>query len=124
MPTILLIEDNEMNRDMLSRRLSRRGFKVLVAEDGESGLRMARSGEPHLILMDVNLPDVDGLEVTRRLKAALETRHIPIIVLTAHAMIDDRQRALHAGGDDYDIKPVEIDRLLAKIQGQLERTSI
>jgi CheY-like chemotaxis protein len=123
MPTILLIEDNEMNRDMLSRRLSRRGYKVLLAEDGEAGLRMARSFEPHLILMDVNLPDVDGLEVTRRLKAASETRHIPIIVLTAHAMTGDRQRALSAGGDDYDIKPVELDRLIAKIQLQLQRVS-
>jgi len=123
MKTILLVEDNEMNRDMLSRRLSRRGYKVLVAEDGESGLRLARAMDPHLILMDVSLPDVSGLEVTRRLKAALETRHIPIIVLTAHALIDDRQKAMSAGSDDYDIKPVEIDRLIAKIEGQLEQVS-
>jgi CheY-like chemotaxis protein len=123
MKTILLVEDNEMNRDMLSRRLARRGYKVLIAEDGESGLRLSRSMGPHLILMDVSLPDIDGLEVTRRLKADEETRHIPIIVLTAHAMTGDRQQAIDAGGDDYDIKPVEIDRLIAKIEGQLERAS-
>lgn len=123
MKTILLIEDNEMNRDMLSRRLSRRGYNVLLAEDGAAGLRMARSMHPRLILMDVSLPDIDGLEVTRRLKAAAETQHIPIIVLTAHAMTGDREQAMAAGGDDYDIKPVEFDRLIAKIEGQLARVS-
>jgi CheY-like chemotaxis protein len=123
MKTILLIEDNEMNRDMLSRRLTRRGYKVLMAEDGASGLRMVRSVAPHLILMDVSLPDIDGLEITRRLKAAEETRHIPIIVLTAHAMTGDREQAMDAGGDDYDIKPVQIERLIDKIEGQLARVS-
>lgn len=123
MTTILLVEDNEMNRDMLSRRLIRRGYQVLIAEDGGRGEHMARSLAPDLILMDVSLPDVDGLEITRRLKADAETRHIPIIALTAHAMTDDRQRALEAGCDDYDIKPVEIDRLLGKIEALLGRVA-
>jgi CheY-like chemotaxis protein len=123
MPTILLVEDNEMNRDMLSRRLTRRGYEVLIAEDGESGLSMARAAVPHLILMDVSLPDMDGLEATRKLKADEQTRGIPIIVLTAHAMAGDRQEALSAGGDDYDIKPVELDRLLGKIQALLPETA-
>jgi len=119
MPTILLVEDNEMNRDMLSRRLARRGYEVLVAEDGEAGVRIARASAPHLILMDVSLPDIDGLEATRRLKGDEQTRGIPIIVLTAHAMAGDRQQALAAGSDDYDIKPVVIERLLGKIEALL-----
>jgi len=123
MPTILLVEDNEMNRDMLSRRLIRRGYKVLIAEDGGRGEGMARSLAPDLILMDVSLPDVDGLEIARRLKADEETRRIPIIALTAHAMLDDRQQAMAAGCDDYDIKPVEIDRLLGKIEALLQRVA-
>lgn len=123
MKTILLVEDNEMNRDMLSRRLIRRGYKVLIAEDGGRGESMARSLAPDLILMDMSLPDVDGLEITRRLKATDETRRIPVIALTAHAMIDDRRHALEAGCDDYDIKPVEIDRLLGKIEALLPRVA-
>jgi CheY-like chemotaxis protein len=119
MATILLVEDNEMNRDMLSRRLARRGYDVLVAEDGEAGIRIARASAPHLILMDVSLPDIDGLEATRRLKGDERTRGIPIIVLTAHAMAGDRQLALAAGSDDYDIKPVVIERLLGKIEALL-----
>ena len=120
MTTILLVEDNEMNRDMLSRRLIRRGYEVLIAEDGESGVRMAQEREPTLILMDLSLPDIDGLEATRRLKADARTSHIPIIVLTAHAMLGDRQQALAAGGDDYDIKPVELERLVGKIRALIE----
>ena len=121
MPTILLVEDNEMNRDMLSRRLMRRGYEVQIAEDGESGVRMALGGLPDLILMDLSLPDIDGLEATRRLKEDARTCHIPIIVLTAHAMLGDRQQALAAGSDDYDIKPVEIERLVGKIHALLGR---
>lgn len=121
MTTILLVEDNEMNRDMLSRRLIRRGYEVRIAEDGESGVRMALDGLPDLILMDLSLPDIDGLEATRRLKGDPRTSHIPIIVLTAHAMLGDRQQALAAGGDDYDIKPVELERLDGKIRALLER---
>ena len=120
MSTILLVEDNEMNRDMLSRRLIRRGYEVLLAEDGESGVRMAFDSLPDLILMDLSLPDIDGLEVTRRLKADARTSRIPIIVLTAHAMMGDRQQALAAGGDDYDIKPVELERLVGKIRALIE----
>jgi CheY-like chemotaxis protein len=121
MTTILLVEDNEMNRDMLSRRLIRRGYEVQIAEDGESGIRMALGSLPDLILMDLSLPDIDGLEATRRLKADARTSRIPIIVLTAHAMMGDRQQALAAGGDDYDIKPVELERLVGKISALLER---
>ncbi len=121
MTTILLVEDNEMNRDMLSRRLIRRGYEVLLAEDGESGVRLALDSLPDLILMDLSLPDIDGLEVTRRLKADARTSHIPIIVLTAHAMLGDRQQALAAGSDDYDIKPVELERLVGKIRALLEQ---
>lgn len=121
MTTILLVEDNEMNRDMLSRRLIRRGYEVMLAEDGENGARLALDSLPDLILMDLSLPDIDGLEVTRRLKADARTSHIPIIVLTAHAMLGDRQQALAAGGDDYDIKPVELERLVGKIRALLEQ---
>lgn len=123
MTTILLVEDNEMNRDMLSRRLLRRGYDVVTAVDGESGVEMARTTRPQLILMDVGLPNIDGLEATRRLKGDTRTRDIPVIVLTAHAMSSDREQAIEAGGDDYDIKPVEIERLDAKIQTLLGRES-
>jgi CheY-like chemotaxis protein len=119
MTTILLVEDNEMNQDMLSRRLVRRGYDVLIAGDGETGVSMARSRSPHLILMDVGLPDIDGLEATRRLKADERTRAIPVVVLTAHAMIGDRQQALDAGADDHDIKPIVVERLIGKIEALL-----
>ena len=122
MSVILLVEDNELNWDMLSRRLGRKGYQVVVATDGQQGLDMARSDAPDLILMDMSLPVVDGWEATRQLKAAPETRSIPIIALTAHAMADDRQKALAAGCDDYEGKPVEFDRLLNKIQDLLTRT--
>lgn len=116
MPKILLVEDNEMNRDMLSRRLERRGYQVVLAVDGGEGVAMAQSEAPDLILMDMSLPVVDGWEATRRLKAAPETRGIPIIALTAHAMAGDREKALEAGCDDYDTKPTDLPRLLAKIE--------
>jgi two-component system, cell cycle response regulator DivK len=116
MATILLVEDNEMNRDMLSRRLTRRGHRVLIAVDGGQGVQMAQAEGPDLILMDMSLPVLDGWEATRRLKAASETQAIPIIALTAHAMAGDREKALAAGCDDYDTKPIEFTRLLGKIQ--------
>jgi CheY-like chemotaxis protein len=116
MPKLLYVEDNEMNRDMLSRRLQRRGFEVLIAADGEQGVSLATAEKPDLILMDMNLPVLDGWEATRRLKAAPDTRRIPIIGLTAHAMAADRARCLEAGCDDYDTKPVELTRLLEKIE--------
>jgi two-component system, cell cycle response regulator DivK len=119
MATILLVEDNEMNYDMLSRRLRRKGYDVLIATDGQAGVEMARTEMPALILMDMSLPVLDGWEATRQLKAATETRGIPIIALTAHAMEGDRDRALAAGCDDYDSKPVEFERLLDKIKGLL-----
>lgn len=119
MPKILLVEDNEMNRDMLSRRLERKGYSVVIAIDGAKGIALASSENPDLILMDMSLPEVDGWEATRRLKAADETKHIPIIALTAHAMSDDRDRALAAGCNDYDSKPVELTRLLGKIEALL-----
>jgi CheY-like chemotaxis protein len=115
-PKILLVEDNEMNWDMLSRRLGRKGYEVVVATDGQQGLDMARSEAPDLILMDMSLPVIDGWEATRRLKAAPETRSIPVIALTAHALADDRSGALAAGCDEYEGKPIEFDRLLGKIQ--------
>jgi CheY-like chemotaxis protein len=121
MSKILLVEDNELNWDMLSRRLGRKGYQVVVATDGQQGLDMACSEAPDLILMDMSLPVVDGWEATRRLKAAPETRSIPIIALTAHAMAGDQQEALDAGCDDYEGKPVEFDRLLGKIQLLLGR---
>jgi CheY-like chemotaxis protein len=114
MPRILLVEDNEMNRDMLSRRLTRKGYEVLFAEDGAVAVAMATVERPDLILMDVSLPVMDGWEATRRLKASPETRAIPVIALTAHAMSTDRLKALDAGCDDYDTKPVELGRLLDK----------
>jgi len=121
MANILLVEDNEMNRDMLSRRLARRGFQVAIAVDGQSGLRMALDEVPDLILMDVTLPDVDGLEITRRLKSDERTCRVPIIVLTARAMASDREEAFAAGSDDYDVKPVEMDRLLGKMRALLDK---
>jgi two-component system cell cycle response regulator DivK len=119
MPRILLVEDNEMNRDMLSRRLQRKGYSVLIAHDGEQGLAKACSEIPDLILMDISLPFIDGYEVTRRLKANPRTRHIPVIALTAHALLTDRDRALNAGCDDYDTKPVDFTRLTEKIENLL-----
>jgi len=116
MPKILLVEDNEMNRDMLSRRLERRGYRVAIALDGEQGVSMAGSEAPDLVLMDMSLPVLDGWEAARRLKATPETRAIPIIALTAHAMVGDREKAIEAGCDDYDTKPVEFQRLLEKIE--------
>jgi CheY-like chemotaxis protein len=120
MSKILLVEDNEMNRDMLSRRLERRGFEVIMAADGEEGLAMAASEMPDLILMDMSLPVLDGWEATRRLKSASQTQSIPIIALTAHAMAGDEAKALSVGCDDYDTKPVEMGRLLDKIQKHLD----
>jgi two-component system, cell cycle response regulator DivK len=117
MPKILIVEDNEMNRDMLSRRLSRRGYTVVTAVDGEQGLAAAQSENPDLILMDMSLPVIDGWEATRRLKSDNLTRAIPVIGLTAHAMTGDRDKAIAAGCDDYDTKPVELPRLLEKIEG-------
>jgi CheY-like chemotaxis protein len=116
MPKILLVEDNEMNRDMLSRRLVRARYEVIVAEDGARGVAMATSDRPDLILMDMSLPVIDGWEATRRIKATPELRKIPIIALTAHAMATDRDKALEAGCDDYDTKPIELQRLLGKIE--------
>ena len=117
---ILLVEDNEMNRDMLSRRLERRGYKVAIAVNGAEGIAMAESEQPDLILMDMSLPVIDGWEASRRLKAAAATAHIPIIALTAHAMSGDRQQALDAGCNDYDTQPIEFPRLLAKIEALLK----
>ena len=116
MPKILLIEDNEMNRDMLSRRLVRGGYEVIIATDGARGVAMATSDRPDLILMDMSLPVIDGWEATRRIKATPELRKIPIIALTAHAMATDRDKALEAGCDEYDTKPIELQRLLGKIE--------
>ena len=118
---LLLVEDNEMNRDMLSRRLERRGYQVVLAVDGQQGVDIARSEPPDLILMDMSLPVLDGWEATRQLKAAPETRAIPIIALTAHAMASDREKALAAGSDDYDTKPIELVRLVEKIETLLSR---
>ncbi|HST62812.1 MAG TPA: response regulator [Longimicrobium sp.] len=119
MTKILLVEDNEMNRDMLSRRLERKGYQVVLAVDGQEGVEMATSQAPDLVLMDMSLPVLDGWEATRRLKAAPETRHIPVIALTAHAMSSDRDKALEAGCDEYDTKPIELPRLLGKIEALL-----
>lgn len=119
MSKILLVEDNEMNRDMLSRRLARRGYEILVAEDGSKGVDLAKSESPDLILMDMSLPIMDGWEATRQIKASPETSTIPVIALTAHAMSSDRDKALAAGCDEYDTKPVELSRLLEKIESFL-----
>ena len=121
MPRLLIVEDNAMNRDMLSRRLIKRGYEVDMAVDGEEGLAMARSAPPALILMDMSLPGLDGWEATRQLKAMPETRGIPVIALTAHAMAGDREKALAAGCDDFDTKPVDLPRLLAKIEALIGR---
>ena len=117
---ILLVEDNELNRDMLSRRLERKGFDVLMAADAKEGLSMARAQSPDLILMDMRLPDLDGWSATRQLKADDSTRQIPVIALTAHAMDRDRDLALAAGCDDFDTKPVELDRLIEKINALIK----
>jgi len=118
---ILLVEDNEMNRDMLSRRLVKRGYEVLIAVEGEQGVALARTDSPDLVLMDMSLPVLDGWEATRRLKSDPATRQIPIIALTAHAMAGDREKAREAGCDDFDTKPVELPRLLSKIEGLLQK---
>ncbi len=119
MPKLLLVEDNEYNRDMLKRRLERKGYEVVVAVDGGEGVAMARSERPDLILMDMHLPVLDGWEATKQLKDAEDTRAIPIIALTADAMAGDREKAMEAGCDDYDTKPIELPRLLEKIQARL-----
>ncbi|MBV8567619.1 MAG: response regulator [Methylobacteriaceae bacterium] len=121
MAKVLLVEDNEMNRDMLSRRLMRKGHDIILAVDGEQGVAMAADERPDLVLMDMSLPVIDGWEATRRIKADAATRHIPIIALTAHAMAGDREKAIAAGCDDYDTKPVELTRLLGKIEALLGR---
>lgn len=123
MAKILLVEDNEMNRDMLSRRLAKRGYEVLIAVEGEQGVALARTGSPDLVLMDMSLPVLDGWEATRRLKSDPATRAIPIIALTAHAMAGDREKAREAGCDDFDTKPVELPRLLSKIESLLQKRS-
>ncbi|MBC8065200.1 MAG: response regulator [Chlorobia bacterium] len=123
MSKILLVEDNEMNRDMLSRRLERKGYEVVIAIDGPSGVEMAETHTPDLILMDMSLPILDGWEATRQLKADPATKRIPVIALTAHAMSSDREKALEAGCDDYDTKPVELPRLLEKIEALLAKTA-
>ncbi len=123
MPKILLVEDNEMNRDMLSRRLERRGYEVIVAVDGEEGVARAKADTPDLVLMDLSLPGIDGWEATRQLKAADETRSIPVLALTAHAMAGDREKALEVGCDDFDTKPVELPRLIGKIDALLGAAS-
>jgi two-component system cell cycle response regulator DivK len=122
MAKILLVEDNEMNRDMLSRRLIRNGFEVVMAIDGEQAVALAKSELPDLILMDMSLPVIDGWEATRRVKGAEATSNIPIIALTAHAMSGDREKTLDAGCDDYDTKPIEMPRLLGKINDLLRRS--
>ena len=124
MAKILLVEDNEMNRDMLSRRLERRGYEVVIAVDGAEGVEKAGTEAPALILMDMSLPGVDGWDATRRIKAAPATRAIPVIALTAHAMSGDREKAVEAGCDDFDTKPVDLARLLGKIEALLARKRI
>ncbi len=121
MAKILLVEDNEMNRDMLSRRLRRKGYEVEIAVDGLQGIEKAVTGEFDIILMDMSLPELDGWEATKRLRESSDTQEIPIIALTAHAMAGDRERALESGCDDYDTKPIELPRLLAKIEALLGR---
>jgi two-component system, cell cycle response regulator DivK len=116
MPKVLLVEDNEMNRDMLSRRLIRRGFEVIFAADGQQGVDLAKSQRPDIILMDMSLPVIDGWEATRRVKSDDATRAVPVIGLTAHAMSGDREKAMEAGCDDYDTKPVELERLIGKME--------
>jgi len=120
MGKILIVEDNDMNRDMLSRRLERKGHQISIAIDGKQALEMASSEQPELILMDLSLPELDGWEATRRLKADNTTQHIPVIVLTAHALKTDREGAFEAGCDDYDVKPIDFPRLLVKIETLLK----
>jgi two-component system cell cycle response regulator DivK len=121
MPKILLVEDNELNRDMLSRRLTRNGFEIIIAIDGQQGVTMATSEKPDLILMDMSLPIIDGWEATRRIKADPATNSIPVIALTAHALVQDREKAMAAGCDDFDTKPVELPRLMEKIRSFLDK---
>ena len=121
MPKVLIVEDNEMNRDMLSRRLGRKGYDLVMAMDGEEGVRMTHSENPDIVLMDMSLPVIDGWEATKRLKADAATQNIPVIALTAHAMSGDREKALEAGCDDYDTKPIELPRLLEKMEALLSR---
>lgn len=123
MPKILLVEDNEMNRDMLSRRLQRKGFEVLIATDGEQGVALAQAEQPDLILMDMSLPVLDGWEATRKIKADPMIRAVPVIALTAHAMAGDQEKCVAAGCDDYDTKPVDLARLLGKIELLLQRAA-
>ena len=123
MPKILVVEDNETNQKIIVRRLQKRGYDVVIASDGQEGVDQGRSQSPDLILMDMSLPIIDGWEATRQLKAAAETQGIPIIALTAHAMVGDREKALAAGCDDYDVKPIELERLLGKIEALLARAS-
>jgi CheY-like chemotaxis protein len=121
MPRILVVEDNEDNRDSLSRRLERRGFEVLIATDGKHGVAMAAAEKPDLILMDMNMPEMDGWEATRKIKATPDAAHVPVIALTAHAMTGDRERALESGCSDYHTKPVEFQKLLAQIETLLQQ---
>lgn len=121
MPKLLFVEDNEMNRDMLTRRLEKRGYQVVLAADGATGIALANTEKPDLILMDMSLPGIDGWEASRQLKADATTAPIPIIALTAHAMAEDRERALNAGCDEYETKPVDLTNLLAKIDALLAR---
>ncbi len=123
MAKILVVEDNETNQKIIVRRLEKRGYNVVIASDGQEGVDQGRSQAPDLILMDMSLPIIDGWEATRQLKAAAETQRIPIIALTAHAMVGDREKALAAGCDDYDVKPIELERLLGKIEALLARAS-
>jgi two-component system cell cycle response regulator DivK len=120
MPKILIVEDNEENRDSLSRRLQRRGFEVILAVDGKAGVAMARADKPDLVLMDMNMPEMDGWEATRQIKADAECKDLPVIALTAHAMSGDRERALAAGCTDYHTKPVDFSKLLAQIEAILQ----
>jgi len=122
MPNILLVEDNEMNRDMLSRRLTRKGYAVSIAVDGAEALEMVHSESPELILMDLSLPVMNGWDATRHLKSRPDTSHIPIIILTAHALKSDRETAMRTGCDDFDVKPVDFTRLLGKIEALLPET--
>jgi CheY-like chemotaxis protein len=121
MPRILVVEDNEDNRDSLSRRLERRGFEVLIATDGRHGVEMAAAEKPDLILMDMNMPEMDGWEATRKIKATPDAAHVPVIALTAHAMTGDRERALESGCSDYHTKPVEFQKLIAQIETLLQQ---
>ena len=124
MPKILIVEDNEENRDSLSRRLQRRGFEVLLAKDGKAGVAMAQTEKPDLVLMDMNMPQLDGWEATRQIKAAAETQNLPVIALTAHAMSGDRDRALGVGCADYHTKPVDFPKLLAHVESVLQNRAI